>query len=61
LPVIWAAASKELENTSKLLAKMEESSSSELGNIKNENIDLMAEIARLQEENAMLKMKLKKK
>jgi len=40
---------------------MEESSSSELGNIKNENIDLMAEIARLQEENAMLKMKLKKK
>lgn len=34
LPVIWAAASKELENTSKLLAKMEESSSSELGNIK---------------------------
>jgi len=60
-PVIWEAASKELENTTKLLAKMEEYSSSELGNLKKENIDLRAEIARLQKENAILKTKQKKK
>lgn len=63
-PVIWAAASKELENTTKLLAKMDDYSSSELGNLKRENNELnelRAEITRLQKENAILKAKQKKK
>jgi hypothetical protein len=59
--IVWAEASKELGNTTRLLAKTEENSSSELSNLKNENSDLKIKIAELQKENAALKAKQKKR
>jgi len=54
LETIWATAAQELENTTKLYAKTEGNSSSEVDKLKKE-------IARLQKENDALKAKQKKK
>jgi len=61
LPMIWDSASQELGNTTKLLAKMEETSASELANLKKENNGLKTEIEKLKQENASLRAKQKKK
>ena len=59
--IIWDEASKELDNSTKLFAKTEETTSSELANFKHEIEDLKAQIANLKKENEALKKKLKKR
>ncbi len=55
LPIIWKEASRELDNTTKLYAKMEDKSSDETATLKNEIAKLKAEVARLKKVNYLLK------
>jgi hypothetical protein len=50
LPVIWNAATKELDETTKLYAAIEEKSLSEIDTLKKENRDLRAEVDQLKNE-----------
>lgn len=60
LPIIWAEASKELENATKLYAKTEGDTSNDIDKLKKENEQLKAnaEIEKLKAENANLKKQL---
>jgi hypothetical protein len=60
LPAIWGEASKELENTTKLYAKVDENKSDDIDKLKKENEQLKAdvEVERLKRENENLKKQL---
>jgi hypothetical protein len=60
LPVIWAEASKELENTSKLYADIENKSSDETEKLKKINEELNKKVRDLQKEIEILKSQIKK-
>lgn len=51
LPIVWREASKELTNTSKLYAELEENGSSDLDKIKKENADLKKQLELLKSKN----------